>query len=490
VAVASATLPGGCVALAADAAARMSEASRTLSAGRRAGTVTTGNASVWSKVGQGPRRPKPGAGPPRKDQEGSGSGGGKVTIKEHIRRLRRRAIVADVVGILVWSYLVIKVFVFDVDRAIAERVGSTALKILDFRLLIFLGLIAAMLLLLRQKKAFWILYVLFYPLVFLFFHVPLWLQKAGSWLPAIAIANLAYNVANNFRRVFALRVLELSAGVLIIALPGMSLTYALAAVIATAMLRTYWQVIRNALQPIKFLRTQVSWVGRVLRSPATINLASLPDDLKKSRARRFNDAQIEKFTNSLGNALIAVKAANLYAYQLERYRKSSIPFALSFLSFAGLYVYSIVALAIINLAVYKTDPSQYAAAQPPSFLTFVHYSLSALFVNGIDALSPVRALALLIQIASGVIGPLLLMTLAVTAVTSFKQTREGEGLQEALTDIKQSAMTLNNFMSVEYEVSPEEALRRLEELGAATAGLVALLASRIPSDFDDYFKPD
>jgi hypothetical protein len=192
----------------------------------------------------------------------------------------------------------------------------------------------------------------------------------------------------------------------------------------------------------------------------------------------------------LGNALIAVKAANLYAYQLERYRKSSIPFALSFLSFAGLYLYSIVTLAIINLAVYKADPSQYAAARPPSFLNFVHYSLSALFVNGIDALSPVRALALLIQIASGVIGPLLLMTLVVTAVTSFKQTREGEGLQEALTDIKQSAMTLNDFMSAEYEVSPDEALRRLQELGAATAGLVALLASRIPSDFDDYFKLD
>ncbi|PZG00071.1 hypothetical protein C1I93_03855 [Micromonospora endophytica] len=393
-------------------------------------------------------------------------------------------------GVAVWTYIVVKLFVFDVDRYLAAQLGATALRIVDFRLLVFLGFLALTLLLMRRKRTLWLLYVAFFPVVVLLFHFPWMLQRSGSWLPGIAVANIFYSLKQNFRRSFAIRVVELSAMVLILTTPSTAIMYAFAAAIAVALARTYLRTIRGALKPLRFLQGQVAWVGKFLKSPSVLGWASLPAELKRSRARRFNEAQLQKFTQSLGNALLAVKTANFYAYQLERYRRSSFPFVLSFASFGALYLYSIFALTFINLAIYKADASQFAAEAVPSFLTFVHYSLSGLFVNGIDSLSPHGTLALAMQILAGVLGPLLLMTLTLTAIVSFKQVREGEALEGALADIKESARNLNGWLTEEYEVPPGEALRRLQQMGAATAGLVALLASRIPGDFDDYFDVD
>ena len=93
-------------------------------------------------------------------------------------RIPRR--VLDILGVLLWTYVVTKVLVADVDRALLQAVAPTRVWLLDYRLIAYLVL--AVVLTLSWKRVWFVtLYVVFYPFVVLFVRIPWFLFTHRSW---------------------------------------------------------------------------------------------------------------------------------------------------------------------------------------------------------------------------------------------------------------------------------------------------------------------
>ena len=92
--------------------------------------------------------------------------------KEKVKWKRTKWALADLVGWFIWTYAILKLFVADFDRWILANVAPQAMWLVDFRFFVLLTALAVALLLFRKKRAWWIVYVLAFPLVVLFFKIP------------------------------------------------------------------------------------------------------------------------------------------------------------------------------------------------------------------------------------------------------------------------------------------------------------------------------
>ncbi|MGI9063865.1 MAG: hypothetical protein ACR2FQ_08675 [Pseudonocardiaceae bacterium] len=88
---------------------------------------------------------------------------------------------------------------------------------------------------------------------------------------------------------------------------------------------------------------------------------------------------------------------------------------------------------------------------------------------------------------AAVYGPVLLLTFVAQMVFGFRQTRDDVAFQDFATKIRKIRLELEERLEAEYEVTLEEAWRRLEELGIGTVSQLTELAAMIPipDDLDD-----
>jgi hypothetical protein len=123
----------------------------------------------------------------------------------------------DLVAFLFWLYAIIKVFVFDIDVYFVSLASSKFVWLLNYKLLILLGLILVAMLATRSfVLGFAVAYVALYPLVILFWKLPRFIWKQQSWLFAFAILNAAIGFIRSFRRDFISGILFLISAVLIL----------------------------------------------------------------------------------------------------------------------------------------------------------------------------------------------------------------------------------------------------------------------------------
>jgi hypothetical protein len=127
-----------------------------------------------------------------------------------------RSVFRECLAIVFWIYLLIKLFVFDVDIYIVDHLIPQFRWILDIRAFIILALLAGMLIILGRKKFFGnLLYILAYPLVVLFWKLPALAFR--KWPLTIAFAPVIYRGVSTFPTTFLLYTLAALSALAIIA---------------------------------------------------------------------------------------------------------------------------------------------------------------------------------------------------------------------------------------------------------------------------------
>ena len=119
-------------------------------------------------------------------------------------------------------------------------------------------------------------------------------------------------------------------------------------------------------------------------------------------------------------AISANKLLYLWAYQLDRYRSKYSPgLVFSGLSFAWVFLGTVMGLALINFAVFRALPGEYLVKSGASLLSFLVYTLGR--GGGIDA---VGDSALVIQLVSAITLGLVLVSLVLNVVMTIRRERD------------------------------------------------------------------
>lgn len=67
---------------------------------------------------------------------------------------------------------------------------------------------------------------------------------------------------------------------------------------------------------------------------------------------------------------------------------------------------------------------------------------------------------------------------------TFRQSKDDAAFGSLITLVRSRERRLTNRLKVEYEMTPQEAYRRLRDLGVGAELFLAYLASKIPDDID------
>lgn len=401
-------------------------------------------------------------------------------------RRRLRFALADIAGSALWIYAFAKIFIADFDRWVVERVAPGVIWLVDYRAFGFLAIATVILLLLRKRKAWWMVYILAFPLVILFWKLPRFYYRRRNWVLLIGTLHVAWTCFRGLR--FGVAVLTLIAAsvlsILLVDLPWLLWT-------ASGVLTATWfaalvVAFRDAIAPSSFVRSQRSIMNRVLDSDRFWNFVALEDRVKSAEVERLDREQLNSVMTRASVGLITHRSGLVWAYQLDKYRRSGVSNLFSVISIASLILQAIVTFTFINLALFKLDPSQFVFDAEPGVPTFVYYAFGSIFVSEVSLLTPGGDWASALQVLAGFSAGVLGLLLVVTLFFGIRHARADEAATKAIQQMRRRSDEFARRVAQEFElVSIDELLRRVMSLGAVgLGGIIAYLNAQL-SDVQD-----
>lgn len=372
--------------------------------------------------------------PPESDEEQQSEKGSEQGRRPFRRILR----LLDILGVLFWGYAITKVFFVDIDRILLRRIAPHQTG-LDYRFFFYLVLVALAVIFFRR---WWLafLYIIFFPLVVTLWKIPTFFVKRRSWALFIGALQAAFTVFGDFKYNFLTKSLGLVAAMVIMFSDTNTLLVMSALFIAGLLGWSFIRLLRRTFSSSAFLRIQKEKIGRVMSSDRVKSIALVSEELKDTQIERYSETQVQQITSTISVGVLMNRTLYLWAYQLERYRKSYSP-GLFFNSFAYLWIClgTMMSFALLNYSVLKVDPSQFNFDHRPSFIAVLVHSLGTLALAGAGGFSAHGDLAYWIEFGAGLAGPTVLATFLLNVLVTSRRERDDAAMRDLVAELKTRA---------------------------------------------------
>jgi hypothetical protein len=401
------------------------------------------------------------------------------------KRKSRRLWLLDAVGTIVWTYAIVKTFVFDFDVYLVQHYLPGAAWIVDSRFLILLVLVA---LWAAFGRRWWFLagalYVAFFPLIVIFWKGTRLLFRTRSWVPVFALMDVLSNLIRDYRFALGSIAVGLVSAVVIVFATSRWLLIPAAVLwgglLAVLFVRAFWR----SISPSRFIRGQAVLLDRIVGSEQFSKLWQIKEELRSPAVKKFDSSQQVEFVNNMAMGVMGHRLMYWWAYQLDAYRQSPAPILFTFLSYLRLFVAAVVGFALINAALFRADAANFAYSKNPGAFDFIHYAINTLIAGSVDYLSPKSALALAVSDTAHLTGILFFITLFATALLSIRSSKQDEALRASVEVFRRRAREFDQRFSEQYEVTVAEAMKRLKDLSYGLLAVILYFSSKVPEDFE------
>jgi hypothetical protein len=387
------------------------------------------------------------------------------------------------VAIVVWIYVLTKLFVMDVDRVLLTAVAPSALPILDYRIVFFLVVIGIVF---WRRWVLEALYVAALPLLVLFVWIPwhlVWFfWRHRSWGVFLGMLQVAATLFRDIRYNVITKSFALAAAILIITTGPSPLLWICLAYIAWLMVWSFWRRIRGIFTAPSFIVLQERFITRMMNWGWLQRAQLLKEELKATGIERYDETQAQSVTAAISLGIGVNKALYLYAYQLGRYRRRYSPSVLfNLVTVVWVFVAALTGLTLLNVALLKLAPDQYMTGQSWGAISPIVYTLSTFWLAEAGGIHPVGQLAYLLQLAGALTGGLIIASLGLSVVMGYLRERDDTAFDQLVLDLKEQARQQEERFKAEYAVTVDEAYERLRELRANAVGILTFLIQSFPS---------
>lgn len=393
--------------------------------------------------------------------------------------------VLNIMGLLCWTYVFLKLFVADVDRVLLTAVAPSALPLLDYRLVFYLGVTVVVFWRGWLLHAF---YVIFFPFLVCFVWIPWFLVRFfvrhRSWAVFLGLLQAASALLRDLRYNFMTKSMAAIAAIVIITTGAAPLIWASATYLAALMIWSLWRRVRGIFLTPSFVSVQQKTIQRVMNSSWLQQQQVLSDEYKGEGIDKYDATQAQQVALTISYGIGINKLLYLWAYQLGRYRRRYSPSVVfNLVTFGWVFVAALTGLTLLNVALIKVSPEQYTVAGSWGPISPIVYSLSTFWLAEAGGIHPVGQMGYLLQLAGALTGGLLLFSVGLSVVLTFLRERDDAAIQRLIDELKDEARKQEERFTQEYAVTIDEAYVRLSELGANVAGVLTFLIQSIPSGF-------
>lgn len=402
--------------------------------------------------------------------------------RRHKRRRTRRLL--DGLAIVVWSYLLTKIFILDPERQVLGVLNEDWENFADYRVFVYAAALIPLALLLRWRLLVALGYVAIFPLTIFAWKLPWWLYRRKNWLYVIAVVNLGFQFFSGFvRRVVVLAVVVLGSGAALLSDSRVVLALGLL-MLAASFLAIILRTLYVSFRPAEFLDAQATVIEKVVNMSPVKDVGEAGQHLLSRDVELYSKAEVDQFCQQLSMGIIANRGMYFWAYQLDRYRQSSAAMLTLALQWVLLFVTAVWILTCINVALLNGWPSQFQYSQgTPSFLRMMLFSASSLAFNAGAGVEAVGDIASLSRLAAGFVGFVVLGGLLLSLFSSYRLGRQSQASRKLVTTLKQRAAAQEARLAEVFDVSMDEAVDRLAQLGNNLQVFVSAVVSSIPKGF-------
>jgi len=380
------------------------------------------------------------------------------------------SIIKDALAISFWGYVIIKLFVFDIDIYVINRYFQNYAWIISYKFFIIIGTLAVVWLITKNQQIYlWILYILFYPLIFFLWKIPLFIFKKKSWNLAFAYIDSIISFFKSVKISFITISFFLVSVAIVLSSFSQILLWFSIIILLGLLLYVYLQRIILIVKPSGIYQVYTrffSYTGDFLqdyKSP----LGALSDEEVKQPIEQLEEKQIKLWTSEVQLLVSYNRICLFMARKLKSYQNSGFNTITLVISILLLVLYTIFSFAVINFALYKINSHFYSYPTQPSFFSFFYYSFNALLFNQIQDLLAIEAAAQTVLMVEYFFA-FFIVAIFVTLVLSVRQQKNIDELNETIAILKQVGEKVERFISDKYNLSNiDVALAALEKLKAS-----------------------
>ncbi|MCJ2006457.1 hypothetical protein [Methylobacterium sp. J-092] len=386
--------------------------------------------------------------------------------------------VLDAIACLFWAYTITTLFVFDVLRYLAERSVPDYVWLLDFKVVLFLGIAAfAAFFISKLDLVFWSMYILAFPLVLLFWKIPKHVFKTGSlniifyfiFTVIGFFRSLKYNIFASFISVASAMIVLLSS--------SKPMLYAASTCLGGLLLAILASRIISVLKPgdtfIVFRKVMNWW------QDATLKKIAEDTDFRQFALMNPDDRAVQQQLSNVEFGLLSNRVMLFSAKSLRAYQNSGVTAVSGVFVTTFLFVITTVFFTLIYYAVYKIDAANYCFTGEPSGFAFFALSFKAMFFTTINELNPTTILAQSVNIAQNFISLFIGVIFVSIIFTSRNQVLSYQ-LDETIKRLQDDGQAIECAIFGRYQInSMDELMNELRRLKAGGLMIAEFFTKRL-----------
>lgn len=381
------------------------------------------------------------------------------------------------IAVIFWVYIILKLFIVDVDIMIIQKFFPELKWVLDFRFLFFVSVLAFCLFVFERRKiTIWIFFVLFYPFV-IFFRVPIYIFKTKSWTLAFAFLNSLISIFMNFRRnVIIFAIFSVSVVVLFVS-DSDHILYVFSVILGLLTLFVYYKQFISSFQPSAVFRTYKKIFTRIRKKSAST--FELDEEIRDLPTVNFTKPQIEKWNNTLKMAVLFNRSCHFVGAKLRDYQISEWRIIPSIFSVAYLLSFSTINFSFIYYSIFKIDNGSFSYTGRPMLFEFFYFSFNNLIFSSIDDLNPVSILARVAYMAQIVL-IISVVVIMVSLVISYRAERYSRDLDEIILEVKKEEEYMEDHIRDQFGLDGiQDAINHLEKFKSDLLKVIYAMSSDI-----------
>lgn len=369
-----------------------------------------------------------------------------------------------------WLYILIKIFIVDVERYVFNRFHFEGEWVLNFRF--FMLFVVGSLLWISLGNWSFLLnlsHFILYPFQWLFWRIPIFLfwrvpklfHHQKRYVALFAYVNYLINVIWDLKK----NLLTLSSFILAVVFVIYSSNQALLSIslltFVVILLAHLYRRFNQAYSPVEIFTLNVE----VLNAGNASRLM-LPESLllQESQIKSGSDLEKTRITNIekliFLEALLGFAKAELRSFLSRRtYMKV---FAAKI---ALTMVLVIFLITLINICLFKISPGSFLINSDSSFFEFLNYSIYSIMPDGTD-IQAKSFLAKIVRLFSSFVGIFILVIL-ITVFFSVGGDKYKEDINGVIDFSDKQANRIQSFMMEKYSMPVEEATKELQRVESA-----------------------
>ena len=383
---------------------------------------------------------------------------------------------AEVISIFIWLYLLIKLFVYDIDNYLVRTHYPTFSWIIDYKFFLFLALLVVLLFILGTRKFLKLFaFVLGYPFFLFFWRLPKLLFGNKNWMALFVALGTSVSFFRSFKLNMAISTAVLVAGLLTLVTDSRTLL-----IISMSVLLIYLVIhfVRRFSYTLKKFDIITKLSRKILDFWTKIQETQAETQRQSASTDSIEKKEAEAKANRLQWLLVFNRGCLFLISKLRYMQKGASSFIYYFINLLGSVFITILVFSFLNLGFHKIDRYGFSIQVSGRFIDFFFYSCGLFFggINsGITATSDLAKALAVTEISFR------WMVVAILLYYIFNIVREKHktDIETSITQLRQQGTELEKVIKGDYQLSVEEAIKEVEKVKGSMLVLINYLISNI-----------